>query len=304
MGILQVALLGTLRISHDDWVTEVQFTGENQALLAYLVLQRHRIHSREVLADMFWGENNQERARGSFNTALWKLKKALEPKEIPAGTYLKTNHTGGVGFNPQSPYWLDTEVFENEINRILLCHFQDVEETGVLDLQKALGLYKGDLVEGVYKDWAFQERERLRAMYLESLIYLLQYYAFHGAYEKAIAYGQQILYLDPLREEIHREIMRLHLVNGQRALAIRQYEKCYAMLATELGIAPMEDTQAMYKQILADCARSYSPVISEEQINFNLAMRRLRKADRAIDLAKRQIKQALKMLAQDSKRKK
>src|SRR5688500_14067730 len=159
MGILQVALLGGVRLTHDNWQTEVTVTRDIQALLAYILLQRHKVHFREVLADLFWGEHSQERARGSLNTALWKLKKALEPKGIPAGTYLKNTQQGGVAFNRESQYWLDIEVFENETNRILACHIPVVEEGLIKNLERTLELYKGDLLEGFYKDWALRERE-------------------------------------------------------------------------------------------------------------------------------------------------
>lgn len=79
MSSLQIALFGCVRVTHNNWLTEIRLTRDTQALLAYLLLQRHRIHSREVLAGMFWGEYTQEKSHGSLNTALWKLKKFLEP---------------------------------------------------------------------------------------------------------------------------------------------------------------------------------------------------------------------------------
>jgi DNA-binding SARP family transcriptional activator len=300
MGILQVELFGGVRVTHDNWLTEVTITREIQSLLGYLLLQRHRVHSRDVLAGIFWGEQSQERARGSLNTALWKLKKALEPNGMPAGTYLKIRHPSEIGFNKESLYWLDIEVFEEKINNVLTRPFQTVEEIQLEDLEKVMRLYKGELLEGCYKDWALQERERLRALYLKSLIYLLQYHGFHRAYEKAITYGQQILNLNPLREEVHRDVMRLYLENGQRALAVRQYEICRSTLAKELGIAPMEDTQELYAQILGRSARNDATVTSKQRVSVDQALQQLREASQTIDIAKAQIKEAVRMITQYS----
>lgn len=300
MDILQVELFGGVRATHNNWLTEVCITREIQSVLGYLLVERHRVHSRDVLAGIFWSEQGQEKARGSLNTALWKLKKALEPEGIPPGTYLKMTHPGEVGFNKESPHWLDIEVFEENINDVLTSPFQIVEETHLRNLEKVLGLYKGDLLEGWYKDWALRERERLRAIYLKSIIYLLQYYEFHGVYEKAITYGQQVLELDPLREEIHREMMRLYLNNGQRALALRQYENCRSVLAKEFGISPMEDTQVLHTQIITGSEQSRPHRGSEEQISVNQAVRQLKEADRAINLAKERIQQALQLIAKFS----
>ena len=300
MGILQVELFGSVRVTHNNWLTEETLTRELQSLLAYLLLQRYRVHSRDVLAGIFWGEQSQEKARGSLSTALWKLKKALEPDGIPSGTYLKINHPGEVGFNKDSPHWLDIEVFEEKINSILTQPFQTTEEIRLVDLEEGLGLYKGELLEGCYKDWALRERERLRALYLKSLIYLLQYHRFHRAYEKAIVYGQLILDLNPLREEIHREMMRLYLENGQRALAVRQYDICRSILAKELGISPMEDTQELYTQILSRTSRNDSTIVSKEQVDVDQVLRLLREATQTIDLAKEQIQQVLRAIAINS----
>ena len=190
------------------------------------------------------------------------------------------------------------EIFEHEINKILICPFATVKETHLVELNKVLGLYKGDLLDGLYSDWALQERERLQALYLNSLTYLLRFYGFHGAHEKAIAYGQQILDLDPLREEIHRELMRLYLQNGQRALAVRQYETCRSTLARELGLAPMDDTQILYRQIVNQVDRGNSPMNSSKQASIEQAFWQLNEAYQTLDLAKEQIQQALQWIAQ------
>src|SRR5215212_7435626 len=106
MSNLQIKLFGCVQVTHDNWRTEIKLTRDIQALLAYLLIQRRRVHSREVLAGIFWGECSQEKSHGSLNTALWKLKKILEPKGIAAGTYLISGHSHEVGFNHESQYWL------------------------------------------------------------------------------------------------------------------------------------------------------------------------------------------------------
>jgi DNA-binding SARP family transcriptional activator len=300
MSILQITLLGCVRVTHNNWLTEIKLTRDIQALLGYLLIQRHRIHSRDVLAGIFWGEHTQEKSHGSLNTALWKLKKLLEPEGIPAGTYLINSQSHEVGFNRDSQYWLDVEVFEEKTNYLLTSDWQTEDGSHTHELVKSLEFYKGELLEGFYQDWALHERERLRALYLKSLLYLLHYYGFHGKYEQAIAYGQQILNVNSLREEIHREMMRLYVENGQRALALQQYEICRGTLAKELGISPMEDTQALYTQIFTEADNRDSPMNSNEQISFDQALRQIREASQTIDLAKEQIQQAYRLIARHS----
>ena len=301
MGILQVALLGNVRVSHNNWLTEAKLTREIQALLAYLLLQHHRAHPRDMLASVFWGEHSHEKAHRALNTALWRLKKALEPEGIPTGTYLISTHSGEVGFNRESQYWLDAEVFEQETNYLIAYPSQTVDKPKVQELEKILDLYKGELLEGHYDEWALRERERLRAIYLRSLIYLMQYYKFHRAYDKASAYGQQILNLDPIREDSHREMMRLYLETGQRPLAARQFEICRLTLAKELAISPMEGTQTLFAQIFPEVHKSHLPPVSEEPLNFEQALGQLRQVSQTIDIAKEQVQQILQFFTKHTR---
>lgn len=297
MGILQIELFGGMRITDNNWRTEVTITREIQSLLAYLLLQRQRVHSREALAGLFWGEQSEERARGSLSTALWKLKKILEPNGVAPGTYLKLTHLSEIGFNKESPHWLDVEVFEEKVSGILALPFQTTEESHIRKLKDAIRLYKGELLEGCYRDWALRERERLRALYLRGLTYLLEYYRFHRRYDNAIAYGQQILDLNPLQEEIHRELMKLYVENGQRALAVQQYDICRSILEKELGISPMEDTQSLLACIINGTSTNGSVAISRENINRDQALRQLMEATQTIDLAMEQIRRALELIS-------
>jgi len=293
MSILKVALFGGVQVTHDNWLTEAKLTPEIQLLLAYLLLRRHRAHPREVLAGIFWGEQSRERAHRALNTALWRLKKALEPDGIPAGTYLISIQSGAVAFNHKSQYWLDVELFEQKTVQLIAHPSQKVKEPDVEELEKIMGLYKGELLEGLYDEWALRERERLRALYLKSLIFLLDYYKFHRSYEKARDYGQQILNLDPLREDIHREMMKIYFESGQRALAARQYAICQLALAKELGISPMEETQALYTQIIPEARKANFPRVSAEPITIEMTLGQLQQASQMIELAQEQIQEAI-----------
>jgi DNA-binding SARP family transcriptional activator len=238
-----------MRITHDEWPMETRISRTVKEFLAYLILFRHRIHAREVLAGLFWGDHSDEKARSCLSTALWRLRKILEPDEVPKGAYLLTTPAGDIGFNRESEHWLDIDVFEHHGRQILAKPHQTLTTGEVHQLEIALNLYRGELLEGFYDEWALRERERLRSLYLHSLAHLLQYYRHFESYKKGLACGHKILDLDPLREEIHREMMRLYYRNGQRALALRQYDNCSKILENELGVPPMEETQLLRFQI-------------------------------------------------------
>lgn len=301
MGVLRISLFGEVQVTRSDRLLEVRLTQLTGALLAYLLLHRHRCHPREVLTALFWSEYSEEQARGCLSTALWRLRRSLEPPDSPRAAYLITTPAGHVGFNSESDYWLDVEAFEQSASRILGQPSQTIDAADAEELERALQLHKADLLEGFYDDWVLRERERLRSLRLTCLVRLLQYYRHHRAYEQSLACGQQILNYDPLREEIHREMMRIYLESGQRTLALRQYEICAKVLSDELSIPPMEETQRLYAEIAR--ADSHQPSLSTpaEPTGILQMLQQLRLTLRALEGAREQLQQIIQLAEQQAK---
>lgn len=248
MDTLTIHLFGQLRV-YQSQRRLIKFpTTKTQKLFCYLVLRRHHCHARSVLASLFWGDSPEEQARNCLRTDLWRLRRLLEPEREPAGKYLIIENDD-VCFNTDSEYWLDVQEFERMASQGGQKAGSALHQDAADHLQSALDLYQGDLLEGCYEDWCLYERERLQGMYLSVLAKLMSYHRAQEAYEDAIQYGLRILHSDPLLEEVHREVMRLHCLSGNRAAAVRQYHQCRAILARELGIEPMEETTALFAQI-------------------------------------------------------
>ncbi len=254
MAVLQIRLFGTVRVSHDGGSTDTPLSHREQSLLAWLLLNRRKAHAREALAAQFWCDQQESRARSCLSTALWRLRQVLEPRGIRRGTYL-LSEPAAVGFNCTSDHWLDVAAFEDGVRHLPAQAATGGQSDCWSRAEAALTHYTGDLLEGFYDDWALRERERLRLLYLDSLGSLLRHHSESGALEEALRCGQQILALDPLREEIHREVIRLHVRSGHRALALRQYECCRRTLEEELGVEPMPETRRLCADLLDAASR-------------------------------------------------
>jgi DNA-binding SARP family transcriptional activator len=249
MDTLHITLFGTITVTHPKGAAPLKLSRSGQALLAYLLL-RQQFVPRDVLADVFWRDYQPERARSNLTTALWRLRHALEPADVRPGTYLITKNSGEVSFNWESCYWLDIAVFKQQIHPFLGKPLFALSEDDVKSVEATLGLYHSELLEGLYDDWALCEREYFRSLYLNGLLRLMEFHTSRNNFLSSIAYGQEILRQDPLREEIHRELMHLYLKSGQRTLALHQYTQCQDLLRHELGIAPLAETQRLYQQIV------------------------------------------------------
>jgi DNA-binding SARP family transcriptional activator len=232
---LRIYLLGTLDLTyHDQHLTPFP-TRKCALLLAYLVVNRQQPHERTHLAGILWPDLPDTRARHNLNTELWRLRQTLGPVADAIVT-----DTSTVQFAPSFPCWIDVE----EINRL-------DEQTPVAQLTQAVALYRGDFLAGFYDDWVLLEQERLRNRYLQGLERLMAHHQAHNEVEEAVTCAQRILAHNPLREEIHRELMRLYLAAGNRSAALVQYHLCRETLATEMDLEPMPETTALYERIRA-----------------------------------------------------
>ena len=297
MGGLRISLFGEFQITHNGWSNSTKITKMVKKLLVYLLLNRDRVYPRSVLAGIFWGDQCEEKARSCLRTTLCRLRKVLEPPGIPKGTYLVTTSLGAVGFNRQSSYWLDLAVFEETVNWVLKKPIQRWEDHDVQQLENCQDLYTGDLFEGFYENWAIRERERVRSLYIKSLVHLMQYKNSINAYDDGLVCAHRILDCDPLREKIHRAMMQLYLANGQPALAIRQYNICCQILDKELGIPPMDATQALHDQIVQGNKDHCTPTARlQNTINLQGIAHKLRSAIQDFEKSCIEIQAAIHLL--------
>ncbi|KAA3657039.1 MAG: hypothetical protein DWQ04_29315, partial [Chloroflexi bacterium] len=248
---LRLSLLGGLTITRNGRAVSNFASRKVEALLAYLACDP-RLHSRESLAALLWPNNDQTRALANLSVALSSLRKQLEP-------YILTErHT--IGFNTETAFELDTAVFLQTIAQARKVQKQrgKLDRSGAAQLATAVSLYKGDFLAGFnirgapdFEAWALLEQERLRLRLLTALADLITFHQARHQLDDGIRYAQQLLAVDSLQEEAHRQLMQLYVQNNQRTAAIAQYEQCVAILADELGVEPDEETRALYEQIQA-----------------------------------------------------
>jgi DNA-binding SARP family transcriptional activator len=159
---------------------------------------------------------------------------------------------GWVRIDAAADWWLDVDAFERAWEASRDVAGAALTGAQAHNLEQAVALYRGGLMEGSYSDWCLYERDRLQLTYLAMLEQLMGYCGAQHRYRQAVAYGQHILRHDHAREITHQQLMRLHYRAGDRTTALRQYERCAEALQRELGLAPAAGTVALRDQIRAD----------------------------------------------------
>ncbi len=67
--------------------------------------------------------------------------------------------------------------------------------------------------------------------------------------EECIDVCESVLTRDQCWEEAYRLLMLCYLERGNRAMALRAYERCEAVLQSEMGMSPSRDTVAVLERV-------------------------------------------------------
>lgn len=252
--MLRISLFGSMALATGfDGAPEVPVAGRSASLLAYLALGQGRSFSRSELLASLWPDPGASASTGSFNTALWRLRRLLETPPLAHGSVITSDRRGAISMCPHADVWLDVTEFDRLVAPRLALAPERLTDEDIEALESGIRLYKADLLVELSDDWALRARERYRRNFLNALYRLMQLATIRRHYLEGVGHAQRILDHDPLREDVHRDLMQLFVASGQRALALRQFEQCRELLRRELAIQPMRETQALYRRI-ADSA--------------------------------------------------
>ena len=234
---LEISLLGPPRVSCEG--RPVSFdTRKATALLAHLALA-DRPRSRESLCDLLWPSQDPEHARGALRRTLSVLRKAVGEEWIDAAS-------DSVALRAGAELTIDVRRF-----RALAGPDATTQE-----LEQAVGIFGGALLEGFslrdspeFDAWHAYEADALERELGAALGRLVRSLLESGEYGRAIPRAQRWLALDDLHEPAHRELIRLYALSGDRAAALTQYRRCVRTLSQELGVAPVDETAALFEQV-------------------------------------------------------
>jgi len=250
IGIVTLGRFGVARDGHR--IPDAAFGRQKaRTLLAALVAAAPAPAHREALYDWLWPELGPDRAGAALRTTLHELRRALQP-ELDAGSADSLLQSDGealaLELGPRDD--LDCLRF---LALARLATTTALPAGRLVRLEAAERAYGGPfLAEWPYADWAAHRRTEVEEAGRAVLVELAEALAAAGRTREAVAYWRRLVVLEPERESWHRALMRLYARSGDRALALRQYHACRALLRRDLGIEPGPGTRALYEEILRD----------------------------------------------------
>jgi DNA-binding SARP family transcriptional activator/tetratricopeptide (TPR) repeat protein len=195
------------------------------ALLALLVLDGLR--SRAALAALLWPDATLSQARNSLRQRLFRLQRTCGAELVAGAEELRlaagVTHDLGQAHDALAA---DPSACPGDL-------------LGSFDYTDSPAL----------ADWVEAARERWRRQRHARLAQIASDHEERHEVVRALACAHRLLADDPLHEHTHRRLMRLHYLRGDRAAALAAFERCRALLRSELGTSPDPETSALAKQI-------------------------------------------------------
>lgn len=194
-------------------------------LLAWLAIEGPTPRAR--LAQLLWPDSAPQAARNALRQRLFQLKK-LAGIDLVAGQDVLTLADGVL---------------------------HDLETSD--DMLAGLDIEAGaELLE-----WLARQRQRRRERLRQSLAELSDMAERAQDWADALGHAREMLALDPLSEEAHRRVMRLHYLAGDRAAALLAFDACERILKDEVGASPSLETLALLRTVEAAREAPAAPVI-------------------------------------------
>ncbi|GGJ33275.1 hypothetical protein GCM10008938_19450 [Deinococcus roseus] len=228
MPNIQVRLMGSYSIVPTPCTPESK---KAQSLLAHAILNADRLLDRDAVATSLWGECSPEMRRGYLRKALHQVNKALPGWLESHGEHLLLQKD-----HAEVDVWMLQD----------LCK-KNIQDSNYLQVKDFLMSLQGGLLSGWEEEWCWFERERHHHLWIGLLEKALDCAVQMRHLEDALQFGTRILHLEPAHEPTHQTLIHVHLMRGDRAGAMKQYQRCRQALQ-EWDLEPAPQTTGLFRE--------------------------------------------------------
>jgi DNA-binding SARP family transcriptional activator len=198
---------------------------KDAALLALLAVDGPLPRARA--AALLWPDADPQKARNNLRQRLFRLR-----------------HGAGCDMVVEDPALALAAGVEHDL-AALPARLADDPSAAAGELLGAFGYEDCDELD----DWVRGTRERVRALRRDALAAAVAHEEARGRIARALIFAERLAADDPLSEQAHRLLMRLHYRRGDRSAALAAHARCQQILRDELSAEPSSETRALAQLI-------------------------------------------------------
>ena len=234
VGKLRLSLLAGFELRDQGRVVAVALA--SQRLVAFLGLHERPL-LRSYVGGTLWPDTAEARASSCLRSAMWRTP---SPGGVPIFTATASHIV------------LDQRIrvdYRDAVRCASDLVGSSIEAPDRPDWSD-LGLFDDELLPGWCDEWILVERESFRQLRLHALERLCERLAAERRYGEALQAGLAAVAADPLRESAHRQVIAVHVQEGNVAEALRQYRRFADLLVGELRLSPSPAMQSLVERWL------------------------------------------------------
>src|SRR3954447_15526361 len=265
---LRITLAGRVSIrAGENEIREERLAGrQGRLLFAYLVIERGRPVPRDELADVLWGASPPVTWEKGLTVLVSRLRAALADSAV-GGTAVLTNALGCYRLDLPDGTWVDLEVAA-AASREAAAALVDGQLDEALTLSTdALEVVRRPFLAGDEGVWVEAKRRELADIADEALACCVDANLAAGRPGDAARLAEEAIALQPFRDSGYRRLMQAHVAAGNRAEALRVYDRCRRLLSEELGAYPSPETETIFRELLKEPEPDAMPAPSSAQVS-------------------------------------
>jgi len=216
---------------------------QGRLAFAFLVGERARPVPRDELADVLWPAGPPPAYEVAMSAVVSKLRALLAEAAVDRHAISASDGCYRVALPAAT--WIDTEAAHEAVHEAEAALRRGAHTEAYGPAAVAAAILRRPFAPGAEGDWVERRRDALRQLLVRALDVLSEIHAENRETTLALRVAEQAVALEPFRESGYRRLMRLHQRAGDRAEALRVYERCRRLLAAELGTAPSPETAAL-----------------------------------------------------------
>ncbi|EWC61337.1 transcriptional regulator, SARP family [Actinokineospora spheciospongiae] len=247
-----IRLIGLVSVTGDDGQPRHMSSAQAQVAFARLIMERAGGTERDQLADTVWPEGLPDTWASALRSLMSRVRAFMAGTVGPTETGEPPLVAQGRRYVLKLPDTaeVDVELAERAVGEAVRALGDGAHTEARRLAQSALEHLREPFLPHHEGEWVQGVRDHVDGLLQTALQAASTAAAAERDDREAVRLAEEAVRRSPLSEGAHRCLMTAHSTGGDRAEALRAYQRLRQVLADELGIDPSPETQSAYVELL------------------------------------------------------